>query len=288
MDKKSEQKGKNKQPRVPPTFHQRFNIEVGIEETQKRFVNRIINKVGEHFPRLGRLSPGQSRYEYAGKYLRNVAYRLGEPYSYRLGFEGYVGGDFSKCMLAVEALYEALFFNSDDDSEIVSGLVQNAIKLNEIDLGIRWRNGHFWPSGAKLLDEALVNENLKWLSDPKYSNVIAPFEKGLSDYLEANRHPERLLDTVTDMYEALEALAKIVTGRPSRDLSANAELFVSKLNLSDYYKNMLKDYIEYANQYRHAIEPGIERKPPLPNEVEAFVYTTGLFIRLAIQQLATT
>lgn len=78
-------------------------------------------------------------------------------------------------------------------------------------------------------------------------------------------------------------MAKVVLGR-DKDLSAR-ELFINKLNPSGYYKGMLKDYIEYANEFRHAAEPAARRKPPLPNEVEAFVYTTGLFIRLAIQQL---
>ena len=84
------------------------------------------------------------------------------------------------------------------------------------------------------------------------------------------------------MYEALEALAKIVTGR-GRDLSGNAELFIKKLRASQGYKKILKDYISYANEFRHAQQE--EKKKPARSisEVESFVYLTGLFIRLAIQ-----
>ncbi len=94
-----------------------------------------------------------------------------------------------------------------------------------------------------------------------------------------------MADTVTDMYEALEAMVKVVTGR-DKDLSANRESFISKLYLSSHFKIMLKNYIEYANEYRHAAEPCVERKLPISSEVEAFVYTTGLFIRLAIKSLS--
>ena len=49
---------------------------------------------------------------------------------------------------------------------------------------------------------------------------------------------------------------------------------------------MLDDYIDYANEFRHGTEPGKPKIKPTHNEVEAFIYTSGLFIRLAIQQLA--
>jgi len=169
-------------------------------------------------------------------------------------------------------------------AEKLDSLIRRAISLSETDIGIEWRDGVFWPSGAKLLDEALVNENLKWLADKGYHDVLIPFEKGLRHFLESRAKPERLGDAVTDVYEAVEALAKRVTGK-DRDLSGNAELFISNLKLTDYYKRILKDYIGYANDYsRHAAKLGAEKKPLVRNEVEAFIYTSGLFIRLAVQQ----
>jgi hypothetical protein len=122
------------------------------------------------------------------------------------------------------------------------------------------------------------------LSDPKYVNVLTPFEKGLHHYLEEQKQPEKLADVVTDMYEALEKMARITNGN-NKTLGSNAEKFISNLGLSSYYETMLREYTKYAHEFRHAVEQGKERVPPLPNEVEAFVYTTGIFIRLAIQQL---
>lgn len=282
LDNKSDHKEETIQPKVPTRFHERFNIEVNLEDTKKRFINRIINllEVGFPYVEFGGIDVNTTIYS---DERREIAIALGTKFRWDRRFSDYVEDDFLKCLLALEALYQALVRPSEQEK--LNKLLEYALSQSETDLGVRWRTGIFLPSGAKLLDEALVNEPLQWLSAPKYHNVLAPFQNGLSDFLEANKRPEGLADTIIDMYEALEAMAKVVTGRPKRDLSGNAELFVKKLGLSDYYKKMLKDYISYANEFRHAVEEGEERVPPLPQEVEAFIYTTGLFIRLAVKSL---
>src|SRR5882724_8038685 len=99
----------------------------------------------------------------------------------------------------------------------LGNLIQRLLDASEVDLGIRWENGRFIRSGAALLDEGLVNNPLRWLRSSGYEAVRTPFEKGLSHFLHASKRPELLTDVVTDMYESLEALAKIVTGRPDKD-----------------------------------------------------------------------
>ncbi len=277
----------NNQPIVKPPFHQRFNIQINIEEAEERFINRILNQIEQQLSELARLEASPSQWVLASKY--RVATRLGIEYQDNWIFHKYVRHNFYNCLLALEALYETFSIKEYkylDYAPLLTWLIQNTITMSETDLGIEWRDGSFWPSGAKLLDEALLNENLKWLSDQTLHGVLVPFEKGLRHFLEACRQPEKLADTVTDMYEALEAMAKVVTGKDD-DLSGNREKFISMLKLSNYYKKMLRDYIEYANQYRHAVKQGEKRAPPKRNEVEAFFYTTGLFIRLSIQQLTS-
>lgn len=263
----------SRQTNTVPSFYQRFNIEIGLEAVQGRFVNRVYNTM----PVVFNSAKGSDR-----RLPRKLATTLGILYEDEDSLEQFLSDDFYQCLRTLEALYKVMhnFYKPDFDERI-----KTILSLTEVDLGIQWRNGVFWRSGAKLLDEALVNENLRWLSDPKYIDVLTPFEKGLRHFIEAKKQPEKLSDVITDIYEALEALAKIVTGK-DRDLSSNAESFISELKLSDYYKGMLKAHISYANKLsRHA--PGLRetRAKLLPNEVEAFVYTTGLFIRLAIQQL---
>ena len=264
-----------------PHFEQRFNIEVGMDEARKRFMNRVTNKVDEDLKGLIHHTTIRP-YKQA---MYNTANKLGIMYSPSHNFYTHVSGDFYDFLKVLEAIYETFRADNAIDTERFSDIIQYAISLSETDLCIEWRNGTFWPSGAKLLDETLINDNLKWLADKGYQDVLVPFEKGLRHFLEAIQKPERLGDTVTDVYEAVEALAKRVTGRDV-DLSTNAEQFIKKLKLSAYYREMLKDYIGYANDYRHAAELGKVKNPLLRNEVEAFIYTSGLFIRLAVQQSA--
>ncbi|MBA7701173.1 hypothetical protein ES703_109906 [subsurface metagenome] len=278
MSKNAGESERNQGESHEQSFHNRFNIEINVKEAQQRFVNRILTGVESQLPWIENYN---NRKTYEKGIIQLLALLAGIKYQWQNTFSGYVNNDFTECMRLTECLYNAL---EDSQQKQLDDLIQAIISMSEVDLGIEWTDGSFRPVGAKLLDEELVNEPLSWLSDVQYKQVLEPFQKGLSHYIEAKQQPERLADTITDIYEALEAMVKIVTGR-DRDLSANRELFISKLNLSDYYKRMLKDYIKYANEYRHAIELGEERKPPSPNEVEAFVYTTGLFIRLAIQQL---
>jgi len=258
-------------------FHERFEILIGDKEAKKRFVNRVKNRIFDEF-----FENEVSEDTRDLIVLWQVANALGEEYEDLYKFDHYVRYDFHRCLQVLEAAYHAL--EDEKQKKELGKLIELVLQESEIDLGIAWKDGTFIKTGAALLDNGLVNEPLRWLSTPKYKNVYTPFQKGLSHFLEAEKHPERLADTVTDLYEALEALAKIVTKKPGKDLSANAELFIKEIHAGAHFKRMLKDYIAYANEFRHAVEDGKERTIPSASEVEAFIYLTGLFIRLAIVQ----
>ena len=255
-------------------FYKRFNISIDLEEVKRRFVNRIRNQVFDSF-----FVHDVDEEIVRADVLWGIANALGEEYDWDGTFDDFVLNDFEKCLQVLESAYRAL--DSQNLKKQLSDLVSDAVKSSEIDLGVDWRQGVFVPRGAVLLDEALVNENLAWLSDPQYSNVYGPFDKGLTHYYRMLKEPKFAFDVVTDMYEALEALAKIITNRPNNDLSSNAELFISKVKASDGYKSILRTYIQFANDFRHGIDSKATRSPLKPPEVESFIYLTGIFIRLA-------
>jgi hypothetical protein len=257
----------------PKPFHERFDIEVGADAAKRWFINRATNEVFDHM----RSHLHQSNYE---DVKRAVASSLGIRYKQQNAIESYVGGDFQRCLQALEAVYDAT--EGYAVHQEVSDRISSIVRRSEIDLGVDWQPPIFVRIGAHLLDEQLVNEPLRWLSEPRYTTVYEPFEKGLHDYVEAINSPNRLSDVVTEMYVAIEALARVVTGR-NRDLSGNREMFISRIGASEYYKQLLRDYITYANQYRHATQQNRTRPPLTEPEVEAFIYLTGLFIRLAIR-----
>ena len=262
-------------------FHERFDIDLGVEEAKRRFVNRVYNHLSA--------SVFEGEYGFPAHdcdcYMEAIASRLGEQFIPRQFYflkdiRSYIQDDFLRSLEALEGLYSALdtYYKLKLES-FIHDLLHNC----ERDLGIRWEDGAFVPQGARLLDERLVNDPLHWLREnPSLATVLTPFENGLHHFVEAQKKPNVLNDVITNMYLALEGLAKITTGHKADDLSANRELFLSKIKAPESYKRILKDYIEYANEIaRHA--PEKKPRTPSPWEVESFIYLTGLFIRMTIQ-----
>jgi hypothetical protein len=260
-------------------FHIRFGIEVGEEEARRRFVNRSVNEIFSSF-----------FYELhdRGKIQRLILTRLGENYRTHQSLMDHLKNDFYRHLQAIEALYSSLdprYGPYYGDRDRLEGIILAILGLSEVDLGIRWKNGHFLPSRAEILDQALVDDPLRWLRlKPEYETVIAPFEKSLRHLVQAKNRPELYQDVIRDAYEALEALGNIVTGRKGKDLSANRDLLIKRLGIGDKHKNLLAAYINFAHEYRHAEEQAGARKAVGLREAESFVYLTGWFIRLAIER----
>jgi len=261
---------------MPEKFHQRFGIDLGVDEVKRRFVNRALNFLLDEVPKRAAY-----RYGIDGKMSleQHICSTLGERWKGDGCLSTVLGDHFETCLRALEALFNHPNFIDDANEGAIA-----ILKDMEIDIGIRWGKGHFLPAGAPALDSALVTDPLNLLNLPEHKGISVAFQKGLDHFLHSTKKPALLADVLTDMHEALEALAKIVCGN-DRDLSANREALVSKLKLSDPYKRMLREYIEYANDVgRHAGTDGREKPLPSQKEVEAFMYLTGLFIRLALSK----
>jgi hypothetical protein len=249
-------------------FHERFQISVPKEEARRRFVNRVGNEIFRSGGWL--IIPVDVN--------RAIATELGEPWR-GAAPEDYTTLDFNRTLQAIEGIFKYVIEPISEFWLEFDRRVQDLIQMAEVDLEITWQAGRFLPSGAKLLDAQLVNESLGWLREKRYQTVLAPFEKALNHLLRARAQPELLSDVVTDAYEALETLSKIITEK-DRTLDANQELFISTVKASDAYKRILKEYIAYAHNFRHG---SLEPKPALSyGEAESFVYLTGIFIRLAM------
>jgi len=259
-------------------FHERFDIEVGLVEAKRRFVNRVHNLLIDDFV-FG------LRHDTWRQVYKAITSKLGERYADNKSIHQTIGLDFFRNLQAVEAIYEFLgpsySYSNQEERRLIDLTIHRLLSESEADLGIAWQDGHFVRKGAALLDQKLVNDTLHWLRDAGYESVLQPFEKGLRHFVEANVKKHVLSDVITDMYEALEALAKIVTSR-DKDLSANQESFISRVKASENYKALLKNYINYANDFRHAASENKPKPQISEQETESFVYMTGVFIRLAM------
>ena len=258
-------------------FHERFNIDIGIADVQRRFMNRVKTIIIDEYLDSDDFLDILERLE------KMVALFLGEPFEDCGQIEVYYSNDYYKCLNTLEIIYSSLL--SMDKKHLAnkfSNYIESIVKLSEVDLGIEWKSGAFYKKGAQLLDDKLINDSLGWISIKRYQSVYKPFSNGLKHFIESERNPVLLKSVITEMYEALEALSKIVTNRDTKDLSANKDLFLKNINAAEEYKSILKEYIAYANKFRHSDnEVGV--RPELNTiEVESFIYLTGLFIRLCI------
>lgn len=255
-------------------FLKRFDIPVSNDVARQQFLNRISNHVFENF-----FQQDIEEHYLQETILWHVAHELGEKYSSLKSFHSYTGGQFSPTLHALEVAFRHL--KTRKQKKELTRLIEFVLSSSELDLGIRWSNGKFVPQRARELDQALVDDNLKWLSDPKYASVLRPFEKALKAFLTLDNKPEHATDIIRDLYEAIESLAKIVTGRDTGDLSANIEQLLTQLKVSSGFREVLRSYTKYANPFRHGTgKRGPSRRVSL-HEVESFLYFTGLLIRLS-------
>jgi hypothetical protein len=255
------------------SFHARFNIAIGLEDAKNKFVARAHNRIfDELYGELDGLAV-----------KRSIADALGELPNFDWSLRLWLGNDYRRVLQAIEGMYlEVLDLGSRDLEKRFNIYVKQLLEMSEVDLGIRWEPPHFFPAGAKELDHVLINDTLDWLRKQGYEAVVTPFEKGLHHLMESQRRPELRSDVITDMYEALEALAKKATGK-DLDLAKNTG-FIDAVKASVEYKTMLTNYINYANRFRHALKEKQTRPDLTERETESFVYLTGLFIRLAMPE----
>lgn len=185
------------------------------------------------------------------------------------------GDNFEKTLLVLCALYAHIRLRSDSEAgrKGLSGCIEAALSRCACDIGVRWKEGFFYPAGAEELDRPLVEETLTWLSD--YPDERKDYQRALQCYLAG----EALGDVIKNCYSAVEGVARKVLGN-KKTLDKNKDELLAKLNLSDGWNSLLANYINYAHDYRHASAGRHEIKK---HEGEAYFYMTGLIIRLIIE-----
>lgn len=191
--------------------------------------------------------------------------------------------DLNEYFLRLQLLLNLLYdpdYESADYTTLKNG-IENCFLKSELDLTFRIKKSRkqaiqIFPKGARLLDEKLVDDNLDWLEGGEFTEIYTPFDKGLKEYTAKD-----LENAITQIYKAVENTAKMVCGN-NTNLKRNKNTFITKLNLEKNWKQILHYYIEYANDIaRHS-----KGKTKLnKEEVEAFIYLSGIIIRLAKEKI---
>jgi hypothetical protein len=84
-------------------FHNRFQINVDLKETHRRFVNRVTNQIFD-----GLYQHDIKEEIVRGRVLWEVANDFGEEYDWNNWFDDYVKHNYEKCLHALEAAYVGL------------------------------------------------------------------------------------------------------------------------------------------------------------------------------------
>jgi hypothetical protein len=255
-------------------FHKVFGIQDSLETERGRFVERINQTV---FPRIENLS-----YSYESIF-KKVCYLLGTNANDRIAqanaanyfnpkviphLRSLTQDEFVQTLKVLSLLNDAI--ESAHEQEALSAWIQAALSHATLDIGVGWKEGTFYRTGARELDESLVEEPLEWLTD--FPNEKANYLKALTAYTS-----KQMDEVVTNCYLTIEGMARSVL-KNQRTLDNNREELLKKLGLSQPWKGLLSNFITYANESaRHASE---NRHDLNPIEIEGFLYMTGLLVRM--------
>lgn len=258
-------------------IYELFGIQPKLDDEKKGFVQRINQTI---------YSNVEKRQDY-GKLFRRICYSLGENADDRIAAANqYRKHSYDMIIPTLRSLTKDNFENTIkilwlvysyiDESEFkkeIDEWIKIALAHAVIDIGVKWADGEFYPSGAKILDEKLIDDPLGWLQ--KYPPIKEHYGNALKDY-----YNKQYNDSVGNCYLALEGFVRSVLGN-DRTLDNNKEDLLKYIDISQEWKAILNKFIDYANEYkRHASKKLHEVKP---REVEAFVYFTGLLLRLLLE-----
>jgi len=265
-------------------FNEILGLEDSVEDEKKRFVERvnqfIFNDIDTtkvdtfHYVALFKLlcfRLGVNAHDFYERTIGRGMYENQIPTTIRT----LTRDDFTQTLLVLCILYVCLEESSDSKSnyEWLSNQIELVLSQCSCDIGIRWKEGFFYPAGAEELDKPLIEETLTWLND--YPNESKNYRTALQCYSARDSLP----DVITNCYSAVEGVARNLLGN-SKTLDNNKDELLAKMNLSDGWKSILANYIKYAHDYRHA---SAERHDITKQEAEAYLYMTGLIIRLTIE-----
>lgn len=254
-------------------FNQIFGAEESLEDERRRFVDRVNQVIFSSTEDMAGYST----------IFRQVCFELGinaderiKAWRNSIGVSQYSVPElitltlksFNETLLVLSILYHCF-----KEKQGLAQTIELVLSKSTCDLGVRWHEGFFYPSGAKELDESLIEESLIWLKE--YPDEQQNYKNALENYSK----DEHSVDVVTNCYSALEGVARKILSN-NKTLGNNSKLLLAKIGLSQGWKTILDAFINHTHNSRHA---GKGRHEISKEEAEAFLYMTGLFIRLLIE-----
>jgi hypothetical protein len=278
-------------------FKKRFGKEIDKDEVKKAFVNHLNFKLLESLDdETGRYysdhSAGKEIFDAICLYINENPTQVVKNYNTG-GFYYHetttpplrylTHDDFEKTLLVVEAAYK--YFQNSGHYRKNAWLKMMDLVVSEqleapLSLGISWVSGKFIPEGAEELQDVLIEDNLIWLLD--YPETQKLFRAALNDYAGSRGDEVRRKNAMSNSFQAVEQLARtfLSTDKAFDNIFSN---LVDSLALHSHWKQICYRWNELAKEFaRHS---GREQKTPNQEDAEAFIYLSGLLLRLIIQKI---
>ncbi len=254
-------------------FNKNFGVSTSVEEEQKGFINRTNHFLQEIRHKL------LSKEDYYSLFA-TVCVQLGlNPqqvidansfmYATVPDLKEILPSNFLNSLKLITAV-RSYYQKTRRMTAIIDENIEAFISLSSVDLGITYRAGMFFPKGEELLDKELVEYALNSLD--KFPNENKDLQNALENYRGCSKY-----GVVENCYRCIEGFARGILKNNKTLIDNKAELIKSS-GLSEHWKKILANYIDYGNEYgRHA---SAKRHDFNEAEVEAYLYTTCLLIRL--------
>lgn len=259
------------------SIYQKLGLSINLENSQKMFIDRINNLL------FYSKSFNNDYFQINNLYFQfcnEAMIKYVEYLDLKFVFEQ--TKDFQQYLINLQILLKILLDKNKNEYDILISLIKSTLDDIPYNLGYSLKkiknDFYIIPLSCQILDKDIVEDVLNFIDSPEKLLIYKPYAKGLKEFLESKNNNEKSKNVIRDMYESLEALAKFIC-KNGKDLSSNCELFIKTIKVNDYYKKILKNYIDFSNEYRHPPKkPGNQLTE---KEIESFIYFTGIFIRLS-------
>lgn len=261
-------------------FHRRWNIDLNEKERWDSFRSRILNA---YMP-IGRIINTHSQHEQEFLEIIGIHKNPGSNWDLLSTIGGiehsptynYFSSttNIKKFILGIEVIFRMSSLTKTHKDGFLSN-IENVIKITGVPLEVKRTSADviFYPAGAKLLDEKLVNDNLDWLSaHPKSYDC---FKKALSEIGIVGKERE----VVDNLRLSLELLMKDVLGNRKSLENQKTDIgkFLKSKGVSSEISKMFWQLLDYYSKYQN---DKAKHNIAVPSEeVEFILYLTGTIIR---------
>ena len=259
-------------------YYKRWNFELDINDRWNDFKNRVLNSYMEIFKNM-KFDYRNEFKLYMGIYIKPDIISNIDFFSDNDPVYNYFASstDVKKFVLGIEVIFKLKtititkkekFLNEIKDIIVITG-VPLEIKNVEQDI-------FFYPFGAKLLDEKLINDNLNWLS--QYPKTYEAYKNALLNY-DKNGEERNVVDNLRLALELL--LKEVLKNRKSLENQKNEIGNYFKLNnVNVEIANMFNTILSYYTNYQN--DKAKHNNSVSSKEVEYILYLTGTFIRFVL------